>query len=79
MTENESVLTLEGARRNLHLSQREVAKHLGMSVKSYIDYEKYRKTLRMDKAFEFASLVNQPVRSIIFLPKDYEKLLADKG
>lgn len=78
MTEIEPALTLEGARNNLHFSQKEVAEALGMSIKTYADYEKYRKVLRTDKAFEFAKLVRQPFDSIIFLPKDYETFVVGK-
>lgn len=72
-------LTLEGARNNLHLSQSDVAKSLGMSKKTYIDYEKYRKVLRTDKAIRFAKLVNQPFDSIIFLPIDYETFVVKRS
>ena len=75
MTGIEPAFTLEGARNNLHFSQKEVAEALGISTKTY---EKYRKVLRTDKAFEFAKLVKLPFDSIIFLPKDYETFVVGK-
>ena len=78
MTEIKPTLTLEGARNNLHLSQSEIAKSLGMSKKTYIDYEKYRKVLRTDKAVRFSELVHQPFDTIIFLPTDYETFVVKR-
>lgn len=72
MTHINPTLTMKGARTNLHLSQTEVAKSLGMSTKTYIDYEKYRRVLRTDKAMKFSNLVKQPFDTIIFLPDEYE-------
>ena len=78
MIDTKPTLTLEGARTNLHLSQNDVAKSLGMAQKTYIDYEKYRKVLRTDKAVQFAKLVQQPFNSIIFLPSDYEPFVVNR-
>lgn len=74
MTGIEPAFTLEGARNNLHFSQKEVAEALGMSTKTYADYEKYRKVLRTDKAFEFAKLVKLPLIRLFFCPKTTKHL-----
>ncbi|WDF81864.1 helix-turn-helix transcriptional regulator [Lacticaseibacillus pabuli] len=75
MTEIKPTLTLEGARTNLHMSQEDVAKALGISAKTYIEYEKYRRVMRTDRAYAFSLLVKQPLQSIIFLPSDYESFV----
>lgn len=65
------MITIEAARVNAGLTQEEVAKKLNWSKKTYIDYELYRIFFRVNKAFEFSSIVNQPLDNIIFLPSDY--------
>lgn len=76
MAESKPTITLEGARNNLHLSQEDTAKALGISTNSYREYEKYHRVLRLDKAYKFADLVSQPMESIIFLPADYASYVA---
>lgn len=58
--------TLEQARKYSGLTQEEIARKLGMTTRTYIDYEMYRRILRMDKAFLFASETNIPIDDIIF-------------
>lgn len=65
------MITIKGARVNANLEQEEVAKKLGMTKKTYINYEKYRSYFRVDKAYEFARIVKYPLDQIIFLPINY--------
>lgn len=58
--------TLEQARLLTGLTQVEMAERMGMSEKTYIQYEKYRRILRMDQGYNFAKSVNVPFDSIIF-------------
>ena len=43
--------TLEQARILAGLTQKEMAKKMKMSEKTYIQYEKYRRIFRMDQAY----------------------------
>lgn len=63
--------TLEQARILAGLTQIEMAEKMNMSEKTYIQYEKYRRILRMDQGYEFAKNVNVPFDSIIFLRVKY--------
>lgn len=58
--------TLEQARLLSDLTQVEMAAIMGMTEKTYIQYEKYRRILRMDQGYTFAKNVNVPFDSIIF-------------
>ena len=58
--------TLEQARILSGLTQREMAKNMRMSEKTYIQYEKYRRIFRMDQGYRFAQNVNVPFDHIIF-------------
>lgn len=58
--------TLEQARVLSGLTQKEMARKLRMSEKTYIQYEKYRRIFRMDQAYDFMKYVNVPFGSIIF-------------
>lgn len=58
--------TIEQARLLSDLTQAEMAKLMGMSEKTYIQYEKYRRILRMDQGYKFANNVKVPFDSIIF-------------
>lgn len=58
--------TIEQARLLSDLTQAEMAKLMGMSEKTYIQYEKYRRVLRMDQGYKFANNVRVPFDSIIF-------------
>ncbi|KRL13028.1 helix-turn-helix transcriptional regulator [Schleiferilactobacillus perolens] len=71
------MITIEAARVNAGLSQYEAAKRLGFSQKTYIDYEKYRKSLRINMAYKLAGLYNQPFDNIIFLPDDYKTFVVE--
>ena len=58
--------TLEQARKHRGLTQEEIAKMLGMTKRTYIDYEQYKRAFRIDKAFLFAEIVCIPINNIIF-------------
>lgn len=65
--------TLEQARILAGLTQREMAKKMKMSEKTYIQYEKYRRVFRMDQAYLFMKHVNVPFDSIIFFAGQLQK------
>lgn len=65
--------TLEQARILTGLTQVEMAEKLGMSEKTYIQYEKYRRIFRMDQAFKFVENVNVPMNTIIFFAGQLQK------
>lgn len=65
--------TLEQARILGSFTQVNLAEKLGMSEKTYIQYEKYRKILRYDHAFKFAKLTNIPIDNIIFFEEQVQK------
>lgn len=73
------MLSIKSARVNANLEQVEVAKKLGMTKKTYINYEKYRSYFRVDKAYEFAKIVSCPLDQIIFLPKNYTSSVNKKS
>jgi putative transcriptional regulator len=58
--------TIEQARKHSGLSQKEMAKKLNMSIRTYIDYENYKRSLRIDKAFLFSEIVGISIDDIIF-------------
>ncbi|MBG9690996.1 XRE family transcriptional regulator [Lysinibacillus sphaericus] len=58
--------TLDQARILAGLTQKEMAKKMKMSEKTYIQYEKYRRIFRMDQAYLFMKHVNVPFDTIIF-------------
>lgn len=58
--------TLEQARLLSEKTQVEMAVDMGMTEKTYIQYEKYRRIFRMDQGYEFAKNVTVPFDSIIF-------------
>lgn len=66
--------TIVQARALSGLSQREMAKRLGISEKTYIDYEKYRKVFRMDMAYKFSKITGIEMDEIIFFDKDVQKI-----
>lgn len=58
--------TLEQARLLSNLTQVEMAELMGMSEKTYIQYEKYRRIFRMDQGYKFSKNVSVPFDDIIF-------------
>lgn len=65
--------TLEQARILSGLKQVEMAKRMGMSEKTYIQYEKYRRVLRMDQAYTFVEQTIVPFDDIIFFVGHVQK------
>jgi len=66
--------TIEQARMMKGMTQVEMAAKLGMSEKTYIQYEKYRKVFRMDTAARFVELTNFDMSSIIFFNNKLQKI-----
>jgi len=58
--------TLAQARMLSGLTQRQIAEMLGVSEKTYIQYEKYRKVLDMKQAFDFSHFTGISMNEIIF-------------
>ncbi|MEK5215275.1 helix-turn-helix transcriptional regulator [Psychrobacillus sp. FSL H8-0487] len=71
--------TLEQARILAGLTQLEMSKKMKMSEKTYIQYEKYRRILRMDQAYLFMKHVNVPFNSIIFFAGQLQNFCSSKG
>lgn len=66
--------TIEQARILGGYTQIAMATRLGMSEKTYIQYEKYRKIFRMDTAARFAELVRISMNDIIFFDPELQKI-----
>lgn len=66
--------TIEQARHLSGMTQVQIAAKLGMSEKTYIQYEKYRKVFRMDTAARFAEIVNLSIDQIIFFKPEVQKI-----
>lgn len=56
-----------------------MASLLGMSEKTYIQYEKYRKIFRMDTANQFVTLTRIPMEDIIFFENKLQKICSLKA
>lgn len=61
-------VTLEAARVNAGLSQKDAAKMLNISPDSLRFYEKYQKHPKIDLAYKMAELYKCTIGDIIFLP-----------
>lgn len=66
--------TIEQARILGGFTQIEMAEKLGMSEKTYIQYEKYRKVFRMDVALKFVTLTRLNMQDIIFFNGQLQKI-----
>lgn len=66
--------TIEQARILGGYTQVEMAERLGMSEKTYIQYEKYRRVFRMDIAFKFVVLTRVSINDIIFFEGQLQKI-----
>ncbi|EDP24817.1 helix-turn-helix transcriptional regulator [Parvimonas micra] len=62
--------TLRQARTFAGITQSEMAEKLGMTEKTYIQYEKYRRIFRMDDAYKFSEIVGIDLDKIIFFDKE---------
>jgi DNA-binding XRE family transcriptional regulator len=65
--------TIEQARILGGYNQIEMAEALGMSEKTYINHEKYRRVFKMDVGYLFARLVGMTVDDIIFFDPELRK------
>lgn len=54
------------ARMLAGITQADMAKRLGMSESSYVQYEKYRRYFRIDVAYRFSQIVKLEPERIIF-------------
>lgn len=59
-------LSLKDARLKNKINQEKMASMLGMTKKTYIQYEKYRQVLRVDEANKFSKITKTPMENIIF-------------
>lgn len=66
--------TIKQARILGGFTQIEMASKLGMSEKTYIQYEKYRKIFRMDTAATFVTLTGLDMSDIIFFENQLQKI-----
>ncbi|WP_200125573.1 helix-turn-helix transcriptional regulator [Salicibibacter cibarius] len=71
--------TLRQARMIGEMTQLEMANELNMSKKTYIQYEKYRKILRMDDAQKFVMASKIPFEEIIFFEDQVQKFCINEG
>ena len=62
---------IAAARAKANLTQRQMAKELGMSESSYIRHEKGQTFFRVDKAIKFAEVCRVPFDQIIFFAGNY--------
>lgn len=65
--------TIEQARILGGFTQVEIAELLGMSEKTYIQYEKYRRVFRVDHALKFVEVTKIPMDKIIFFNDQLQK------
>lgn len=65
--------TIEQARILGGFTQVEMAEKLGMSEKTYIQYEKYRRVFRVDHALKFVETTKIPMDKIIFFNEQLQK------
>ena len=68
------IFTLEQARILAGFSQIELAGVLGMSEKTYIQYEKYRKIFRMDHAKKFVKATGFHYDELIFFKEELQNI-----
>lgn len=66
--------TLEQARNLAGLTQVEMAEKLGMSEKTYIQYEKYRRVFTMDIAYRFSEITGIGLEQLIFFEGQLQKI-----
>lgn len=66
--------TIEQARILGGFTQVEIAKRLGMSEKTYIQYEKYRKIMNMKQAYDFVLHTKISMNDIIFFEGQLQKI-----
>lgn len=65
---NKFQITLKAARVNAGLTQEELAKTLGISVNTLIQWEKRPSQISALRQRDISNAVNMPIDNIIFLP-----------
>ena len=65
---------LKQARKYSGFSQAKMADMLGIGLNTYRDYENGNTYMRVDTAQKFASLVNIPMKNIIFYHETTDKI-----
>lgn len=71
--------TIEQARILAGLTQVETAERLGMSEKTYIQYEKYRRVFKMNDGMHFSQIVKRPLSQIIFFEGQLQMNCSKEG
>lgn len=74
LDKDKRTFTLEQARILAGFSQIELAKVLGMTEKTYIQYEKYRKIFRMDHARKFVKATGFHYDELIFFKDELQNI-----
>lgn len=67
------MFTIEQARKYSGLTQEEIAERMGVTPKTYIQYEKYRRVFDMKQAFHFSALTGIGVDQLIFFEGQQQK------
>lgn len=70
----ERMFTIDQARILAGFTQIQLAEKLGMSEKTYIQYEKYRKVFTMDLAYRFCELTKMDMKNVIFFEGQLQKI-----
>ena len=68
---NDLKFSIKSARNNVDLTQDEIAKMLGVTTKTYSDYEKGKTQMKIGTALRFSEITKVPIDNIIFLSKNY--------
>lgn len=70
--------TIAQARALSGLTQKKLAELLGVSEKTYIQYEKYRKILDMKQAFDFSYYTGIKMDDLIFFEGQVQKFCSEE-
>lgn len=76
--DEELQMSLKTARTYAGFTQQELADKLEIDRNSYINYEKYRISMRIDTAIKFCKITGVPMDNIIFLPNNYTSSVSGK-
>lgn len=67
-------MSLKAWRRAKGISTRAMAKKLGITQTTYINWEKKPKKISIENAFRISTILDVEVNDIIFLPDDSKKI-----
>lgn len=70
--------TIEQARILGGFTQLQISEKLGMSEKTYIQYEKYRKIMNMKQAYDFVTYTGISMNDIIFFKGQLQKICSKR-